>query len=67
MNKHLVFAGSVVGIVGALICALAGLARVAGAYYVMGFQATTLFTVGMGLMVFACMLKLEELAARTRD
>ncbi len=67
MNKNMVFAGSVTGMIGVLVCAVAGLARVAGSFYVLGFQSTTLFNVGVGLMVFACLIKLEELAARSRE
>lgn len=67
MHKNIVFAGTVCGVLGALICAVSGLARVAGYYYVLGFQSTTLFTVGVGLMVFACLLRLEELARRERN
>jgi hypothetical protein len=67
VNKNIVFAGTISGILGAVICAIAGLARVLGAYYVLGFQSTTLFSVGVGLMVFSCMLKLEELAAKNRE
>jgi len=67
VNKSIVFAGTVTGILGSILCAITGLARVAGMYYVLGFQSTTLFTVGMGLMVFSCMIKLEELASRGRE
>jgi hypothetical protein len=67
VNKNVVLAGSATGVVGSVICAIAGLTRVAGYYYVLGFQSTTLFTVGMGLMVFSCMLKLEELTSTRRE
>ena len=50
-----------------IVCFLAGLARIAGYYYVLGYQSTTLFNVGVGVMVFACLLKLEEMAARHRE
>tara|TARA_R110002072_G_scaffold84388_24_gene191485 strand:- start:15865 stop:16068 length:204 start_codon:yes stop_codon:yes gene_type:complete len=61
MYKNLVLAGSIAGILGVLTCFTAGLARFAGYYYVAGFQSTTLFNVGVGLMVFACLVKLETL------
>lgn len=67
MNKNIVFAGTATGVAGSVICGISGLARVAGYYYVLGFQSTTLFNVGVGLMVFACMIKLEELASSNRD
>lgn len=67
MHKNIVILGSIMGILGALVCAGSGLARVMGLYWIMGFQSTTLFTVGMGLMVFACLVKLEELASQRRE
>ena len=67
MNKNLVILGTLAGIVGALLCMVTGVARVAGYSYVLGYESTTLFILGTGLMVFACLLKLEELAARYRE
>ena len=61
MNKYLGLPGSIAGIVGALICLTSGFARVMGYHYIAGYQSTTLFNVGVGLMVFACLLKLEAL------
>ncbi|CAA0123453.1 Uncharacterised protein [Halioglobus japonicus] len=61
MYKNLVLAGSIAGILGALTCLITGLARMAGFYYLAGYQSTTLFTAGIGLMVFACLIKLENL------
>ena len=67
MYKNLVLAGSIAGILGALICLIAGLARMAGFYYLLGYQSTTLFTAGVGLMVFACLVKLENLHSPKRE
>lgn len=53
--------GSAVGLVGLILCAVSGLARIAGGYYVADFEATSLFIAGTGLMVLACLLKLEAL------
>ncbi|MFT4615629.1 MAG: hypothetical protein ACI9NT_002787 [Bacteroidia bacterium] len=61
MLKNLSLAGTIAGIAGALICVGAGLGRVLGMFYLAGFQATTIFSVGVGLMVFACMVKLDSL------
>ncbi|NND68289.1 MAG: hypothetical protein HKN19_11935 [Halioglobus sp.] len=61
MLKNFALAGRISGVLGALICLVAGLTRIAGMYYVAGFQSTTLFNVGIGLMVFACMMRLEAL------
>ena len=62
MQKLLGLTGSIAGIVGALLCLVAGLARLGGgAYYLAGYKTTTLFEVGAGLMVFACLTRLEEM------
>ena len=67
MHKNIVILGSIMGSLGALMCAFAGLARMLGLYWVLGFQSTTLFNVGVGLMVFACLIKLEEIASQRRE
>lgn len=64
MYKNLVLAGSIAGILGALTCLIAGLSRIAGYYYLAGYQSTTLFNAGVGLMIFACLIKLETLQPR---
>jgi hypothetical protein len=61
MYKSLALAGSIAGILGALTCFVAGLARIADYYYLAGFQSTTVFNMGVGMMVFACLVKLETL------
>jgi len=67
MYKNLALTGSIAGILGALICFIAGLARIAGFYYLAGYQSTTLFNVGVGMMVFACMVKLDSLSTQRRE
>jgi len=62
MYKNLALAGSISGIVGALICLVAGLARIAGYYYLADYQSTTVFNGGVGMMVFACLVRLETLS-----
>jgi hypothetical protein len=62
MNQLMTYAGHAEGILGALVCLVSGLARVSGSYHFANFEATTLFMVGVGLMVFACMMKLELLS-----
>jgi hypothetical protein len=64
MQKILGLTGSIAGIVGALLCLVAGLARVGGTYYLAGYETTTLFEVGAGLMIFACLTRLEEMRSR---
>jgi len=65
MLKPLSLTGSISGVLGILLCAISGLARVSGSFYLLGYEATTIFTVGTGMMVFACLLKLELLSRRS--
>lgn len=67
MYKNLELAGSISGIVGVLVCLSAGLARIAGYYYILGYESTTLFNVGVGMMVFGCLVKLQNLPAAKQD
>lgn len=64
MNNLLEWLGNIVAAVGILICLLAGLTRMAGSYYVFGYEALTLFIGGTALMVFACLVKLHQLSRR---
>lgn len=62
MNQALIrnFA-NIVAAIGILVCAVAGISRILGSYYVMGFEAITLFIGGTALMVFAVLIKLHIL------
>ena len=64
MNQLMRMAGRAAGGFGVLLCLVAGLARLSGSYYVVGLEATTVFLVGTGLMVFACMLRLETMSSQ---
>ena len=61
MGKILGLVGNVAAIAGILLAFGAGLARVLGLYLVSGYAAMTLFQVGTGLMVLACLCKLEAM------
>ena len=43
---------------------MAGAARLTGSYHVASYEAMTLFNAGVGLMVFAVLVKLEVLLRR---
>ena len=65
--KHLLeTGGNGAALLGVLVCLVAGGARVAGAYYLMGFELMTLFIGGMGLMLGACLAKLHRLLMATQ-
>ena len=63
MDKLIVNLGNATAIAGVALCAVAGIARVAGVYYLGGYQAMTLFTGGMGLMLMGALGKLHALGA----
>jgi type IV secretory pathway VirB2 component (pilin) len=56
--------GNVAGVVGVLVSAVAGIGRLAGYYHMGGFEASTLFSMGVGVMVAACLFKLHALEGR---
>ena len=63
MRQVLNRAGSAAGVAGIMVCAVSGAVRVSGGFYLAGFESTTIFTAGMGLMLLACLLKLESLTS----
>lgn len=63
MHQLLSISGNIAGYGGALLCLAAGSARVMGHYVVGGYESTTLFSVGTGLMIYACLTKLELLSS----
>lgn len=64
MNTDLIDMGAnVVAVVGAGVCAVAGVSRLLGSYHALGYEAMTLFIGGMGLMVFAALVKVHLLKA----
>jgi hypothetical protein len=66
VNKLIGMAGDAAAVVGILLCAVTGAARILGVYYLVGVGTMTLFTVGVGLMVFACLAKLHLLTAESK-
>ena len=63
-SKHIDIAALVLVALGALVCLGAGVSRLAGTFYLFGFQSVTLFIGGIALMVLAVYLKLHVLATR---
>jgi hypothetical protein len=61
MNKFIGIAGDVAAIAGIALCVLSGAARLLGQYAFGGVGTVALFTVGIGVMVFACLAKLHLL------
>ncbi len=59
--RLLIFIGNTAAILGISITLVSGLLRLSGQLTVFGFEAMTLFTGGIALMVFACLAKLQSL------
>jgi hypothetical protein len=65
MNKFLGILGNLSALLGILACVVAGIARMFEVYYVASVPAMVIFTVGIGLMVFACVVKLCVLESKS--
>jgi len=61
MDKLLGLVSNLAAAVGVLACLAAGVARLFSRYYVANFEAMVVFTLGIALMVFACLIKLYRL------
>jgi len=63
MNKMIAYFGNAVGLAGLVLTVAAGVGRATGHYYFAGFEMLTLFSGGVGLMVMACLAKLQLLTS----
>jgi hypothetical protein len=61
MMKVIQSIGNAAAVLGTLVCLVAVLARLGGTWTLAGVQIAALFEVGIGLMVFACLTKLQML------
>lgn len=64
METSLLWIGRLAGVLGVLICLIAVGARLAGAFWIAGFQAGTLLQAGIAAMVLGCLAHLVVLTAR---
>jgi len=64
MNEKIDLAGSLIGILGLLISAVAGVWRLSGSFYLINFETMVMFNVGVGMMVAACLAKIHALGSR---
>jgi len=58
MKQLMDVVGRLSALLGVLVCAVSGLARLTGSYYLADFEVLTLFQGGVALMVLACLLRL---------
>ena len=61
-KQILAFASNVSAVLGIAVCAITGIARVTGYSFFYGYDLMTLFIVGVALMVFAILAKVEMMA-----
>ncbi len=64
MTKLIELVGNITALVGLLICLVSGASRLLGNWQTGGYSNLTLFTVGIGLMVVACLAKLHVLGRK---
>ena len=65
VNKVIGIVGNIAAALGILACLVAGVARLFDKYYVANFETMVIFTLGVGLMVLACLAKLCLLESKT--
>jgi hypothetical protein len=64
METLLIWTGRLAGLAGVFLCVIAGATRLSGAYWLGGFQTTTLLLVGVAGMVLGCLCLLMALLER---
>lgn len=60
MDRLLLLSGRVIGTAGLALCAIAVAARLAGSYYLAGFQLSTLLQAGTAAIATGCFLLLSR-------
>ncbi len=66
MERLILLAGNLVAVIGLLMCLGAAMVRLSGHFHLYGYSAMTIFMAGTGLIVIACLAKLEVLLLRSR-
>lgn len=64
MERLITALGNLCALLGVLLCASAGLTRLAGSHYTFGFASITLYQAGIGLLVLACFCCLQRILMR---
>lgn len=62
MKLAIHWCGNVAALSGMALCAVSGVVRLSGAYTLAGMELNTLFLLGTGLMVLACLAKIHLLS-----
>ena len=64
METLLIWSGRLTGLVGVVLCVIAGAVRLSGAHWLGGFQVITLLQAGIASMVLGCLCLLMVLLER---
>ena len=67
MSNLLTWVGRLAGSLGVLVCAVAVMVRLGGAWSLGGIQISTLLLLGMASMILACLAYCAEIAERPRS
>ena len=62
--KLLEVSGNLAAVLGILVCCIAGGSRLLGNWQTLGISTMSLFMVGIGIMLVACLAKLQVLINR---
>ena len=66
MQRLISLTANLLAVIGLVLCLGAGLTRLSGNFHLFGYSAMTIFIAGTGLMVMACLAKVELLLLRDR-
>jgi len=64
VERLISLAGNLIAVIGLMLCLGAGVVRLSGSFHLFGYSAMTIFMAGTGLMVMACLAKVELLLLR---
>ncbi|GMQ86863.1 MAG: hypothetical protein BMS9Abin08_0061 [Gammaproteobacteria bacterium] len=66
MERLILLAGNLAAVIGLVMSLGAGAVRLSGHFHLYDYSAMTIFIAGIGLIVIACLAKLEVLLLRSR-
>lgn len=67
MKLAILWSGNVAAVLGVILCVVSGVVRVSGVHALAGVELRTLFMVGVGFMVLACLAKIHLLSDGRRN
>ncbi|HHH39109.1 MAG TPA: hypothetical protein ENK50_05995 [Sedimenticola sp.] len=64
MERLLAVVGNVAAVLGIAVCLVAGVSRIMGDFYLLGFSNGSLFQGGIALLLVAMLARLQQLVSR---